>query len=181
MKEIEIRALLDKEKYEQIKKELEETYEKKNEDTITTVKFKPKDIRIRYSEKLQEIVFKDKDPTSLARKEITVNLQNKTDCFEMIKLLGEFGLEQDPSWKTIKQEFTHEYNGINYTLSLQHIENFAYILEAEILADQEDEEKHISNLKHILKNLKCEPIEPEEFKQKIKAYVTKYEKETFKK
>jgi adenylate cyclase class IV len=174
LKEIEIKALLTKEKYSELKSALPKRFKKINEDNITTIKFKPHDVRVRYSEKLREVVFKDTDPTKLSRKEVSINLASIEDCHNMISLLKELGMEQHPSWTTRKDEFVCEVDGNEYTLSLQDIPNFAYILEAEVMSD--DPDRHIPNLKKVISSLGCEPIEPEEFKEKINEYIKKYSK-----
>ncbi len=189
MKEIEIKSLLTKEKYEELQKILPQRYQKINEDSITTIRFKPKDLRVRYSNQLNELVFKDGNPTNFSRKEITINLKEKDDCNQMINLLKELGFKDDPSWIKHKQEFVLEFDHQEYTLSLQHIENFAYILEAEIMLEEKDlgtgktendqtetEWVHIENLKKILTSLDCIPIEPKEFNQKIGEYIQKNSK-----
>lgn len=173
-KEIEIKSLLSKEKYEFLKTILPQKFKKINEDSITTVRFKPKDIRVRFSDKISELVFKDGDPTVMSRNEISIDLKDKNECHKMISLLKELGFEEDPAWLKHKQEFVCEHNGNNYTLSLQHIENFAYILEAEIIAD--NSEKHIPNLKQILSKLGCVPIDSNEFKAKINEYIKNFAK-----
>ncbi|MFH1828506.1 MAG: hypothetical protein ABH824_04540 [Nanoarchaeota archaeon] len=143
-----------------------------NEDVITTVRFRPKDIRVRRSNKMKEIVFKDGNPTSFLRNEISINLKDFDDCEKTIFLLKELGFKDDPSWVKKKEEFICEHEKFQYTLSLQHIENFAYLLEAEIISEtKEDSEMHILNLKKILENLGCQPIEAVEFKSKIEEYI----------
>jgi hypothetical protein len=174
LKEIEIKALLTEEKYSELKSLLPKRFRKVNEDNITTIKFKPHDVRVRYSEKLREVVFKEGDPTMYSRKEISINLRDMEDCHRMISLLESLGLEHEPSWTREKQEFVCEVDGNEYVLSLQFIPNFAYILEAEIMAD--DAELHIPRLKRIISGLGCEPIEPEEFKEKINEYIRNYSK-----
>ncbi|MBI5881305.1 hypothetical protein HZB90_04200 [archaeon] len=174
MKEIEIKALLTAEKYSELKSALPKKFRKINEDNITTIKFKPQDVRVRYSEKLREVVFKDTDPTKVSRKEVSINLAGIEDCHNMVSLLKELGLEQHPSWTTKKDEFACTMDGNEYVLSLQDIPNFAYILEAEVMSD--DAELHIPSLKRIISSLGCEPIEPEEFKEKINEYISKYSK-----
>ena len=168
-KEIEIKSLLTKEKYEELKELLPQKFQRINEDKITTVRFRPKDIRVRYSDKIKELVFKDGDPTTLSRKEISINLNSHDDCQQTIQLLKELGFQDDPEWIKNKDEFLCEHNGEEYTLSLQHIENFAYLLEAEIIA--EESIGHIQNLKNILNNLGCEPIDNKDFKLKIEEYI----------
>jgi adenylate cyclase class IV len=174
VQEIEIKALLTEEKYDELKRTLPLKFRKINEDSITTIKFKPKDVRVRYSQKLREVVFKDGDPTIYSRNEISINLGSIDDCRKMVALLEEMGLEQEPSWTKEKQEFLCEFNGNEYTLSLQFIPNFAYIIEAEIMADESGE--HINNLKKLLLSIGCEPIEPADFKARIKEYIEKFSK-----
>lgn len=167
--EIEIKALLTKEKYDELRLLLPQKFKKINEDVITTVRFKPKDVRVRYSDKIKELVFKDADPTTFSRKEVTIDLKDMEDCHSMVALLKELGFKDDPSWIKKNEEFVCNFNGFDYVLSLQFIENFAYLLEAEILA--EDDKKHIPNLKHIISSLGCQPIEPDDFKAKIEEYI----------
>ena len=170
LKEIEIKSLLTKEKYEELKRILPEKFKQVNKDSITTVRFKPKDIRVRYSDKIKELIFKDGDATTISRKEMSINLGSLEDCQNMILMLKELGFSDDPSWIKHKEEFVLEFKGYEYTLSLQHIENFAYILEAEIITSEENPE-HIPNLKEILTSLGCSPINAEEFKEKIEEYI----------
>ncbi len=171
MNEIEVKSLLTEQKYDELRKVLPQKFKKINEDTITTVKFKPKDVRVRYSDKINELVFKDADPTTVSRKEVTVNLQSLPDAHAMIAVLKEMGFQQDPSWVKRKEEFLCRFGGNEYTLSLQFIENFAYLLEAEIISDKDDVATHLPNLKKILSDLGCEPIEPQQFKVKIEEYI----------
>jgi adenylate cyclase class IV len=171
--EIEIKSLLTRDKYEELKGILPARFRLINSDSITTVKFRP-DVRVRYSDKLNEVVFKDGDPTHYARNEICINLGGRDDCLNMVRMFRSLGMEEEPSWKKHKQEFVLARDGNEYTLSLQHIENFAYILEAEIMSD--DAEKHIPILKDILEDLGCEPIEPADFKARINDYIRKNSK-----
>lgn len=173
VQEIEIKSLLTKEKYEELKKVLPERFKKIDEDSITTIKFKPKDIRVRYSDKVKELIFKDGDPTQFSRKEISIDLGSLENCEKMITLLTALGLEQHPSWIKHGEEFICEHAGFKYALSLQHIENFAYILEAEFMSEEHDEQ-HVNNIKQILQDLGCDPINVEEFKEKIKEYIEKF-------
>jgi hypothetical protein len=165
-KEIEIRALLTKEKYEQLKSLLPQKFKQITEDKVTTIKFQPPDVRIRFSDNFQEIVYKSGNSTHDSRKEISVKLNSKEDCEKMIEILRNTGLKEEPQWFQHKQEFLYDNK---YTLSLQHIKNFAYILEAEII--DEDETLHLPILKQILTNLGCEPIDKEQFKVKIEEYI----------
>jgi hypothetical protein len=174
LKEVEIKALLTEEQYKELKTTLPQMFKRINSDKITTIKFKPHDVRVRYSDKINEVVFKDGDATTYARNEISINLKDRADCHAMVKLLTELGMEQHPSWTKEKNEFIYPFDGQEYVLSLQHIENFEYILEAEIMSDEPD--RHIPNLKKILSSLGCEPIDPDQFKAKINEYIQRYGK-----
>ena len=176
VQEIEIKALLTKDKYNYLRTLLPHRYTKINEDNVTTVKFRPKDVRVRFSDKINEVVFKDTDPTKFSRKEISIGLKGIDECNAMIELLKAVGLEEHPRWTTQRADFICEHEGHEYTLSLQHIPNFAYILEAEALCDSDDPEKHIPNLKRMLSSLGCEPLDPDEFRQKIQEYITTFSK-----
>jgi CYTH domain-containing protein len=174
-KEVEIKSLLNEDKYRYLKTLLPHKFTKINEDKVTTIKFKPADVRVRYSDKMREVVFKGRDdPSAIERNELSIKLNDMDDCDKMISLLEGIGLSQHPSWTTHKQEFLLTLDGHDYTLSLQHIENFAYILEAEILTDEPD--KHIPKLRQLLAGLGCEPIDPEDFNQKVNEYRIKYGK-----
>jgi len=172
IKEIEVKALLSKNKYEELKKELPLRFSHKLTDSVKTVKFKP-DIRVRYSEKRKEIVFKGKDdPSKEVCEEITISLGSLEDCEKMITMLRGLGLKEHPSWMTHRDEFSTVINGQEYSLSLQHIPNFAYILEAEAMAENED--KHLPILREIISSLGCKPLDKEEFTEKVMEYREKY-------
>ena len=97
MQEVEMKALLTEEKYRYLKTLLPHKFRKINEDNITTVKFLPQDVRVRYSDKFREVVFKGTDdPTELARQEISIPLHTVEDCEKMIDLLKGLGLQQHP-------------------------------------------------------------------------------------
>jgi adenylate cyclase class IV len=172
MREVEIKALLTEEQYHQLQDVLRERYEKIEDDTITTHRFRPHDVRVRYSDKITELVYKSDDPTVHDRQEITINLKDLNDARSTLLMLEALGFKQDPPWVKRKEEFLVPFEGEKYTLSLQFIENFAFILEAEIMA--EHAEQHIPRLKQILKDLGCEPIDPAEFKRRIQEYIARH-------
>jgi hypothetical protein len=175
VQEIEVKALLTKEKYEELKRTLPAKFRKINDDRVTTIKFKPKDVRVRYSDKLHEVVFKAMDdPTMLSRKEISINLKDIDDCHRMVELLSDLGLEQHPSWTTERADFVCAVEGNEYGLSLQYIPHFAYLLEAEILSD--DFDRHIPVLCEMVSSLGCEPLDAADFKARIKEYIERFSK-----
>jgi hypothetical protein len=59
---------------------------------------------------------------------------------------------------------------------LQHIENFAYILEVEFIADVNNFFTHEPNIREIIKELGCEPINPIDFLKRVDEYREQYKK-----
>lgn len=173
--EIELKALLTSDQHSNLLNELPKTMTLINEGSIHTTRYRPKDIRLRYSDKTCELVFKDGDPTTLSRKEITIPLSSKEQLDSFSLLLDELGFKADPSWMKHKQEFKINFNGYDYVVCLQDIENFAKILEVEYMADNSKDQKvHEPNMRKIIMNLGLEPINAEEFKEKINDYIKKF-------
>ncbi|MCC7570056.1 hypothetical protein KO465_01775 [Candidatus Micrarchaeota archaeon] len=177
--EHEIRAVLTKEKYDELNKLFNDKYNKILDDKSITEKFRMdavgKDIRIRYSENISEMVIKSNDPTNVSRLETSIYLKSAEDCKKMIEFLGEAGLKQDPPWLKTKQEFEMIYNGKKYVLSLQHIEKFAYILEVELQTENFTEE-HLYEMNQILRMFGCSRVDANLFKKMIKEYINTHQK-----
>ncbi|MFC1728042.1 hypothetical protein ACFLZ7_01090 [Nanoarchaeota archaeon] len=172
--EIELKSLLSKEQFDRLCSELPGQMKLTNQESLNTIKFvlpEGGDIRLRHSNKTFEMVHKDGSATNLSRKENTINLNGKDDITNLIKLFNNLNFKQDPSWITHKKEFQHSFNGFNYSICLQHIEKFAYLLEVEFMSKSNDPQKHEQNIREVIKNLGCEPISNQEFKEKIKKYI----------
>jgi len=171
--EIELKALLNEEKYKELYSELPRKMKLITDETITTTRYRPGDIRLRHSNKTLEIICKDGDPTKICRKEVRIPLQSKEQLNHFGEVFFLLGLKSDPSWTKTKQEYEHFFNGYNYVVCLQNIHNFAYLLEVEYLSKDDDSHIHEPNLRKIAKELGCEPIEPKEFNLKIDEYIKK--------
>lgn len=169
--EIEMKSILSKEKYEQLAKELPSKMKVINEEKIHTTKYTPGDIRLRYSDKMFEIVCKEGDATKVCRKEIRLPLHTKEQLDKFGEMLTLMNFKPDPSWTKNKIEFEYFLNGFPYVICLQNIENFQYILEVEHMSEKDDSEIHKPNLVKIIKELGCEPIEPKEFSKRIAKYI----------
>ncbi|MFH1398929.1 MAG: hypothetical protein ABIG95_02365 [Candidatus Woesearchaeota archaeon] len=168
--EMEYKALLSKEQYTQLLNRLFAEKKLINADVIYTLKFKP-DLRLRHSPKIAEIVCKEGDPTKLCRKEISIPLRNKNEIEYFNQLFQLMGLEHDPPWIKHKHEFLYSYKGYDYIACVQHIENFAYILEVEFCSMTRHIGAHKDNIRAIIRELGCEPITPKEYTQKIEEYI----------
>lgn len=169
--EIELKALLTGGDYERLLRELPTKMKSVNEDSVHTIRYRPGDLRLRRSNKIFEFVTKEGDVTNLSRKEIKIELASLDALENFAQLFSILRFKPDPSWLKHKQEFECELNGFKYTVCLQHIENFAYILEVEFLSERDDSMIHEPNLKKIIKELGCEPIEPQDFSKKIREYI----------
>jgi hypothetical protein len=169
--EIELKSLLTEEKYKQLQINLPKKFKIINEETIHTTRYKPGDIRLRHSDKTIEIVCKEGDPTKICRKEVKIPLASLKQLEYFKEVFSLINLRTDPPWTKNKWEFECRMGKFNYIICLQHIHNFAYILEVEFLSETDTSKIHEPNLKKILKELGCEPIDPKEFSERIKEYI----------
>ena len=168
--EIELKAVLTKDQYHSLLERLSAEFQLINEDTIHTTRYRPGDIRFRTSPKICEIVQKEGDPTQICRYEHKDSMDRER--FESLKSLFESsGYKPDPPWVKHKKEFHYHYNGFNYVICLQDIENFACILEVEFMTKTPDVKTHEPNLRAIIKELGLEPIEPAEFLRLMQQYI----------
>jgi len=169
--EIELKALLTKDQYERLRRELPHTMRVVDEDVVHTIRYRPGNVRLRFSGKMQEFVTKSGDPTKICSKEIVIPLESREQLDAFAESLAVLNFKPDPSWITHKQEFETQHKGRIYLISLQHIEKFAYILEVEIMCDTDESDKHELALRSIIKSLVCEPIDPRDFSDRIKQYI----------
>jgi hypothetical protein len=173
--EIELKALLTREQHDRLAEELPRRLNKVNEETVHTTRYRrnggPEDVRARYSDKTIELVSKEGDPTQLARREIKIPLHSRDTLDHFVLVLEGMGLQPDPPWTKHKTEYKVDLNGYNYTVCLQHIFNFAYILEVEHISEKDDSSLHEVNIRSIMEKLGCEPIDPEQFSQRINDYI----------
>jgi hypothetical protein len=169
--EIELKALMSEEKYKQLLEELPTKFKLINEDTIHTQKYIPGDIKLRHSDKIIEFVSKEADPTKSSRKEVTIPLASKEELNRFSKALEALNFKQDPPWITHKKEFEIEFQDRKYMMCLQHIENFAYILEVEFLSRENEKDIHEPNIKQIIQQLGLEPINRDEFSARVQKYI----------
>jgi hypothetical protein len=169
--EIELKALLSEEKYKQLCSELPSKMRLFNEETIYTTRYRPGDLRLRHSDKRLEIICKDGDPTKISRKEVKIPLYSQEQLDYLAPMFRLLGFNPDPSWTKHKREFEYDFKGFTYVVCLQNIEKFAYIMEVEFLSEKDDSAIHEPNLRAIIQELGCEPIEPADFSRRIKEYI----------
>ncbi|MFA5188865.1 MAG: hypothetical protein WC460_05885 [Patescibacteria group bacterium] len=174
--EIELKSVFDKAKYDQLNDYLNsnEKFKLFNTESITTEFYKADadktDIRLRNSDKTIELVCKKGLVTKICRKEIKIPLASMEHLEHLKQVLDFLPLEKQPKTLKHKQEFIYKFRDYDYCLCLQHIENFAYLLEVEFLADKDDSELHEPNLLAILKELGLELIDGEKFLKRVEDY-----------
>ena len=171
--EIELRAVISEDKYAELCSHLPSIMNLLNKESLHTRKFKKDgdDIRLRNSENRCEVVHKNGLATDLTRKELTINLSSVAELNSFATLLANLNFTEDAPWITHRRDFEHSFKNQIYAISLQHTENFAHILEVEFMAEgPEDEVEHEQNIREIISSLGCEPVNKEEFLEKIKLY-----------
>jgi len=175
--EIELKAILDKAKYEQLNQILnsDPKYQLINTETIKTDFYKADadktDVRLRLSDKTIEIVYKQGLITKICRREIKIPLQSekKLECFRQV--FDALPLDKQRHTIKHKQEFLYNFNGYDYVLCLQYIEELAYILEVEYLGQSEEESQiHEPNLKAIIAELGVSLIDGEKYLKRVEDY-----------
>jgi hypothetical protein len=169
--EIELKSILDRKGYNHLRLELPRRMKPLNEEIIHTTRYRPGDVRLRYSNKRAEIVCKEGDPTKICRLETRITLASKEALQPIHNLLSTLGYRPDPPWTKHKIEFEQRLKGFRYIICLQDIKDFTFLLEVEHLSLKDDSRVHEPNLKSIIRNLGLEPINPEEFTKRIENYI----------
>jgi hypothetical protein len=180
--EIEIKSLLKKEKYEELLKELPKKCKKIESLSMRTHRFRPHDVRVRFCDgdlgNETQLVLKEGDSTNIERKEISVDLKSEKDGKEMINILEHLGFKEDPSWLKHFTNFEINFKKHVYTLSVQYMENFEYLLEAEVIlpddADKKTKDMHIKNLNEIILSLGLKQIDKDDYNKRIQEYIKKF-------
>jgi adenylate cyclase class IV len=174
--EIELKSVFDKAKYDQLNDFLNsnEKFKLLNKESITTEFYKADadqtDVRLRNSDKTIELICKKGLVTKICRKEIQIPLASMEKLEHLKQVFDFLPLEKQPKTLKHKQEFMYKYKGFDYCICLQHIEDFAYLLEVEYLADKDESELHEPNLLAILKELGLELISGEKFLKRVEDY-----------
>jgi len=175
--EIEMKALLTPEDHARLSSDLPAKFELIGKDTVHTQKYVPGtewdsgDVRLRRGNTNLELVVKSGDPTSISRREIVSPIHHPQVFEECKRLLKLSGYKPIRPWTKDKSEYVCTWDGIDYVICLQNIIDFAYILEVEHISEEDEPELHEENLKAIIQDLGCEPIDPKDFKERIAEYI----------
>jgi len=174
--EIEIKAVMNKDKYEELDRLLksDSRFKMINKESINTEFYKADndkiDVRLRYSDKSMEIVCKKGLVTKNVRKEIKIPLPTIEHINHFRQIFDLLPVVSNPQTLKHKQEFLYNYGGYDYIICLQHIENFAYLLEVEFLSKTDNSAIHEKNLLDILKEFGLDVIDNEKFLIRVEDY-----------
>jgi len=178
--EIELKSLLSDKEYDSLKERLPNLMKLINKESLHTSKFISKnkdDIRLRYSKKRFELVHKKGKVTDFARKESTIKLQSKEEIDTFLNIFRALNFTEEPGWITHRRDFEYGFDNKIYSVSLQNTENFAKLLEVEFVTEKEsDIDFYKTQIKKIIENLGCKPIDSDEFNQEITKYIEKNKK-----
>ncbi len=164
--EIEIRAFISKEKYEELLKFFNENSKFIKEDLQETHYFDCKqDLRIQKNNKGSKIWLKKGKIHDDAREEIEIYTKNEN--FEDLgKLFNELGHNIEIKWLRKRNEF--EWGGIK--VCIDYTNGYGYIIELEKLGSEEDKETILEELKEKLKELNIPLTPKEEFEERYNYY-----------
>lgn len=174
--EIELKAIFDRAKYDELDNLLnnDPKYKPINQESINTEFYKADqdrtDVRLRRSDKTIEIVCKKGLVTRSCRLEMRIPLPTLEHLDHFRKIFDLLPLTKNPATLKHKQEFIYSYKGFDYVVCLQHIENFAYLMEVEFLAEQDDSAIHEPNLLEILNEFGLKLIDSEKFLTRVEDY-----------
>jgi adenylate cyclase class IV len=177
--EIELKAILDKVKYDELNQRLNSDPKFKliNAETIKTVFYKADaektDVRLRQSDKTIEIVYKRGLMTRICRREIKIPLASLAKLEYFIQIFDALPMEKQRPTIKHKQEFVYHFNGYDYVICLQYLEELAYVLEVEYLGETEEESAiHEPNLHAILAELGLALMDGAKYTQRVNDYKT---------
>ncbi len=173
--ELELKALLTKEQYDFLLTYLSKDYTKLDDDVVYNKRYRPGDIRLRYSNRVFELVKKELINEYVCKKTV-FSFDNKDDFDKMQDVFDNLQLLSEPTSIKHNQDFKFILDGFNYIVSLQDIKNFTYFIEIKIQIDDENFIIHEMNIKSIFKRLNLEPINPKEFSNLIAQYILKNKK-----
>jgi len=176
--EIELKALLDKQMHQELDALLanDEKFKHFNTETIQTKFFKDhdkNDVRLRISDKTIELVYKKGLVKEYCRKEIKIPLANKEKYDYFLEIFRALPMRPERGTIKHKKEYIYNYKGHDYIVCLQHLEDFAYILEVEYLAqDPKEADLHVPNIREILTELDLDVIDGEKFMKQVSDYIS---------
>jgi len=164
--EIEIRAFISKEKYEELLEFFNQNAKFVKEDFQETHYFDcEQDLRIQKNNKGSKIWLKKGKIHDDAREEIEVYTENES--FDNLgKLFNALGHNIEIKWLRERNQF--DWDGIK--VCIDYTKGYGYIIELEKLSSEEDKEKVLEELKTKLKELNIPLTSRDEFDERYNYY-----------
>lgn len=164
--EVEIRAFISKERYEELLEFFKQNAELEKEDFQETHYFDcEQDLRIQKNNAGSKIWMKKGKIHDDAREEIEIFTQG--DKFEDLgKLFNNLGHNVEIKWLRNRNQFN--WNGTK--VCLDFTKGYGYIIELEKISDDENKEKVLQELKQKLAELKVQETPKEIFTEKYNYY-----------
>jgi predicted adenylyl cyclase CyaB len=171
MKEIEVRAKLEKDEYEELlerlKKELPD-FKVETHLTFHSVKDE-KDIRIRlFNDDYYMLTLKEGTMSDNVREEIEFRF-DKSEINSVIDFLKSFGFDDFVKWE---KPARHKFKKNGISIDLDDISGFGYFVEFEKVTD-EDETVVIEELREMLNSYNLEEIPLETYLHEVEEYMLK--------
>lgn len=164
--EVEIRAFISKEKYEELIKFFNENSELVKEDFQETHYFDcEQDLRIQKNNKGSKIWLKKGKIHDDAREEIEIFTEEKS-FDELGKLFNELGYNIEIKWLRERKQ----YNWKNIKVCLDYTQGYGYIIELEKKTDEKHKEEILAELKEKLNELNIPLTSKEKFNERYEYY-----------
>lgn len=170
IKEVEIRSLITKERYDQLLDFFGRNGELvKVDDQVTCYFDGDADFRIQQNNFFSKVTSKKGKVHDEHREEIEIKFK-KEDFEKLERLFRALGYDIEIKWFRKRHKFS--WQGI--TVCVDDTKGYGYIIELEKMSD--DEEKELKNLKEKLKSLKIELTPRQEFEKKFEYYKKNWER-----
>lgn len=164
--EVEVRSFLTKEKYEELLEYFKKNAQFLNDDYQETHYFDcEEDLRIQKNNFFSKIWMKKGKIHDEAREEIEIKVA-KEDFEKLEKIFQATGLKVKIKWFRNRTNFKWQ----NITVSLDYTRGYGYIIELEIMSDEENKESSLKILREKLDELGIIQTSKEEFDKKFNDY-----------
>ncbi|MFH1510963.1 MAG: CYTH domain-containing protein [Candidatus Woesearchaeota archaeon] len=170
--EVEIRSLITKEKYLELKKFLDKNAKLTAKDHQETIYFKARhDLRIQKNNTCSKIWMKKGKIHDEQREETEIRFE-RDDFEKILQMLLDLGFEIDVKW--IRERLTYFWEGID--VMLDDTKGYGQIIELEKKATEGDKDAVLDLLKSKLEELGIKQTPRDEFDKKLSEYRKNWKK-----
>ncbi|MFH0978106.1 MAG: CYTH domain-containing protein [Candidatus Woesearchaeota archaeon] len=161
--EVEIRSLLTKRKYQELKKQLYRFL--KSDDFQETYYFKGKDLRTQRNRYYGKIWLKSGNIHDNQREELEVRF-SRQDFNKMNQILNKLGFKTEVKW--LRKRLHYKWKKID--VSLDHTQGYGHIIELERLCSHKDKDMVLKQLREGLGELGLSETPRSVFEKKLANY-----------